>query len=172
MIIPKQIFQTHKNKYIVKDHITTWITQKNYKYTFFDDTKLETYMKNYSDKAYLAFNSVLAPAVKTDLWRYIILYENGGIYADSDIKLIENLDDFIYENDELLVVYDDIRPHSNVFQGFIACKKHHLALKEAIDVTIENILERRYEREGCIPHNVFMISGPSMFGNITNKIQM
>ena len=128
-------------------------------------------MQNYSEDAYRAFCDVWAPAVMTDLWRYIILYENGGLYADADITLVADLKDFIRSDDEFIVVYDDLKPCKNIFQGFIACVKGHPALKEAIDLTIGNILNRRYEKQGKNKHNVFMISGPSMFGNVVKKYQ-
>ena len=169
MRIPKNIFHTHKNEEIVKDHIKTWRNESDYRYYFFNDQRLNDYMRGYSDKVYEAFCSVTSPAVKADLWRYIILYEYGGVYADSDIRLISKLNDFIRDDDELIVVYDDKVPCNDVFQGFIACTPQHPVLKRAICVAADNILCRRYERDGDRPHNVFKISGPSMFGEIVRK---
>ena len=171
MKIPMQIFQTHKNRVVAKDCVKSWLHQEGYKHYFYDDMQLNRFMQNQSKDAYRAFGDVWAPAVKTDLWRYIILYENGGIYADADIKLVKNLKDFVCDDNELIVVYDDEIPCENIFQGFIACAKGHPALKEAVDLTISNILHRRYERNGDSKHNVFMISGPSMFGGIVKKYQ-
>ena len=169
MKIPKQIFQTHKNRVIARDCVNSWLSQAGYKHYFYDDIQLDKFMHDYSKEAHRAFNDVWAPAVKVDLWRYIILYEKGGIYADADIRLVKNLQDFIPIDEELIVVNDDLKPCRDIFQGFIACKKGHPALKEAVDLTISNILHRRYEKCGDTKHNVFMISGPSMFGGIIKK---
>lgn len=171
MKIPMQIFQTHKNRVVAEDCVKSWLHQEGFKHYFYDDMQLDKFMQNQSKEAYRAFGDVWAPAVKADLWRYIVLYENGGIYADADIKLVRNLKDFICSDSELIVVYDDLRPCENLFQGFIACVKGHPALKEAVDLTISNILHRRYERNRDAKHNVFMISGPSMFGGIVKKYQ-
>lgn len=56
------------------------------------------------DKAY--FN--LRPgAYRADLWRLMVLWAEGGVYLDANLKLVRKLEDWIdYSNDELVLVED------------------------------------------------------------------
>lgn len=63
-----------------------------------------------------------------DFIRYKILYEEGGIYSDTDILIIKSLDDLL-DND--LVVSKQSR--RQICNGFIMCSKYNRAIHETLD---------------------------------------
>lgn len=83
---------------------------------YFSDENMDESVRNISamldakgirgvDKAY--FN--LRPgAYRADLWRLMVLWAEGGVYLDANIKLESKLEEWIdYSNDELVLVKDD-----------------------------------------------------------------
>jgi hypothetical protein len=56
----------------------------DYSFSFYDNQRMASYMDtNYSGHPIAAvFKSVRVPAVKADIWRYCILYKEGGVYCD------------------------------------------------------------------------------------------
>jgi hypothetical protein len=70
----------------------------NYFYT--NDLHAGDEIKQFSDELYELFlillklekNNMIPGSYKTDIWRYIKLYNNGGVYADLDSAAIVNLD--------------------------------------------------------------------------------
>jgi mannosyltransferase OCH1-like enzyme len=90
------------------------------------------------------FSSLESPVAKCDLLRYMILFEQGGMYADMDCECKRNLD-FIADDDELVVCKEvdtrsvrvmnmyptDISP---VYcQWTFLARPHHPALKAVLE---------------------------------------
>lgn len=61
----------------------------DYSFHFFDDARMEEYMReNYAGHPILdAFENIRIPASRADIWRYCILYREGGVYCDIDSML-------------------------------------------------------------------------------------
>jgi hypothetical protein len=59
-------------------------TNSDYSFSFFDDRRMEDYMSShYSGHPILkVFLDVRIPVVRADIWRYCILYREGGVYCD------------------------------------------------------------------------------------------
>ncbi len=57
---------------------------RDYSFSFFDDQQMEAYMDaNYSGHPILkVFKEVRMPVLKADIWRYCLLFREGGIYSD------------------------------------------------------------------------------------------
>lgn len=123
-MIPKIIFQTSKKKNnILQEYYLN--TYKDYKYVYFDDVDAIEYLsKNLLTEfagAQNKFNEFIIGAHKADFLRYYFLYMNGGIYIDTDIEIIEPLDNLIKNQDFVGVITGN-----NVgFNGFIACSPKH-----------------------------------------------
>jgi hypothetical protein len=62
---------------------------EDYSFIFYNDAQIEEYMQqNFSGHPILAvFKDLLIPASKIDVWRYCLLYNEGGIYCDIDSAL-------------------------------------------------------------------------------------
>jgi len=98
MFIPNNIFQCHQSflyinqNYQLKNAVTTWLIHTNkFNYYFYSDSMCDSFMKNNtSKKIYEAYLKCPLPVMKADLWRYCIIYEKGGIYADADTLCLIN----------------------------------------------------------------------------------
>ena len=104
------IFQTHKSIEYINSKpklclaVKSWLTQTaQFKYFFYDDNKCNTFMKEIvGGKIYEAYQCLPIKVMKADLWRYCIIYEYGGIYADTDT--ICKINPNIFLNDSLLTI--------------------------------------------------------------------
>jgi hypothetical protein len=81
-------------------------------------------------------------APKVDLWRYLIIYRNGGMYADFDAVLSGAYMERIIGVDDTLVT--SIRNEVEMDQYFILAAKHHPILARAVNQTTEAILKMAY----------------------------
>jgi len=83
-------------------------------------------------------------AHKADLFRYYFLYQNGGVFLDSD-AMIECEMENIARDHELFSVKSYI--DNTVFQGFIGCTPKHpvlyKALKDAYTIDVD-VLTNQY----------------------------
>ena len=71
---------------------------------------------------------------KADIWRYTILFNNGGIYLDIDSEITGVLDSLINDEDEAIITPEI---HENLFiqWGLIFGKQHKI-----LEKTLNNIV--------------------------------
>lgn len=130
----------------------------NYKMYTFKEIDKEFYNNNTSE-VFKAFSHVNAYAFKADVFRYYLLYEYGGWYSDlNNVFLGQKFDT---SKLDFYAFKDDI-PGSSMPElfanGLLYCKKNNKVIKQALDTSIENILNNFY---GDHPLNV---TGPSVIG--------
>jgi mannosyltransferase OCH1-like enzyme len=86
-------------------------------YKLFSLKDMYLYLENnWGNKYVNLFKSYDKIAHKTDLWRYCILYDTGGMYMDADSVLLNDID-FIFDYDLLFVTNN--RGVKDIFNGFI-----------------------------------------------------
>jgi hypothetical protein len=137
-----------------------------YEYKLYDDLDcrkflLDNFGVNYAN----AFDSLIPGAFKCDFWRYAVLYVNGGVYLDMDIKPLYGFRDILLDTDEFLSVADQkngIDRITGIYQAFIACRPKHPILLYSLNLTFANIVTRR------LSVNTLDISGPTVMGNAFN----
>lgn len=144
-MIPKKIFQSHKslnyviNDKVLSDYTNSWKKHyKTYQYNFYDDQRCDSFMKEHFDgNVYDIYKKMPIPVMKADLWRYCIIYHNGGIYADTDCRINTTPDIFINTGSEITLAAE---PTTNFFVqfAFAAIPKSPI-LKSVIDLVCENM---------------------------------
>lgn len=97
-------------------------------------------------------------AFVSDYARYKILYENGGIYLDTDVELIKNLDDLL--NNKAYMGFES-NEYVNTGLGFGAIKGHPLLL-EILDFYNQVDLRKHLE-------DINKVTTPIIVTNILNK---
>lgn len=186
--IPRIIHQTYSSYDNIPDCVKKVMkeNEKNnpqYTFKFYDDDAIVEYIKyNTSQQTYEAF-SKLNPkcgACKADFFRYIILYKEGGVYADIKTKFKVNLDDWIHKNTKLKLTlwpwlthshldkyyHKDSKPKSNnreINQAVLIFPPKHPLMKEVIDKMILNIEEQHVTQER---KSVLETTGPHLFTSV------
>lgn len=87
--IPRKIWQTYRTKELPRpaaEARESWLLlNPHYEYNFQDDAEIERYVINHSDIDTQTFFKALPIGVmKADLWRYLVMAEQGGVYSDID----------------------------------------------------------------------------------------
>jgi len=151
--IPLQIYQTWKTKDLpekMRESVDRLKTKNpDFEYHLYDDTDCYEFIKeNFAEDVAKAYKKIIPGAYKADLWRYCVLYVNGGVYLD--IKY-SNVGDFnlITLTDSEYFVADIEKSGSGIYNAFMICKAGNSKLKQAIEMTTQNILNERYV-DGCL----------------------
>lgn len=111
--IPKIIIQTWKDDKIpdkYKNDIES-VRKYNpdYKYLFFTDDDIETFLKNFYPIYYLTYLKLPILIQKIDFFRYVAIYHYGGFYLDLDMTCLYPLDDLL-DYDCVFPVDQNIKP--------------------------------------------------------------
>lgn len=102
------------------------------------------------------FSSVVPPACKSDIFRLVTLYLNGGWYLDCDLRLIRRLEYIELDGMNTVFIRDDSRVPSITNMSLYFQKGSPLLLK------MINLL-KAYYHQGVYNHDVWSFSGPGLF---------
>lgn len=148
MKIPKILLQTSPKKQ--PEYVLEMLRNKTegWCYQHFTDAEIIRYFIMNPDPEFPfilnKFHKMRFGAHKADLFRYYYLYQNGGVFLDSDAMIECNIG-FIVGDYQLFSVKSYI--DSTIFQGFIGCiPRHpvlHKALKDAYEIDID-VLTKNY----------------------------
>ena len=114
-------------------------------------------MKNIvGSDTYKAYQKLPIKVMKADLWRYCIIYEYGGIYADTDT--ICKVDPTIFLTDSLLTIVPE--NNVNLCQWVFSAPPKSPILKEVIELSVKKILNIDKIKGEHIIHS---LTGPGVF---------
>lgn len=124
---------------------------------------------NYPSRTLKAYRSINPdyPAAQSDFLRYLIIYQNGGVYLDDKSNMIAPLDEIIHESDEYLLSHWKSReslnaypsPYGELQQWHVISKPKHPFLKAVIDNVTHNIETYKLEEQGT-GEAIFALTGP------------
>jgi len=143
MKIPRILLQTSPQKQ--PTYVLNMLKKRCHGWTYyhFTDQEIIRYFINHPEPEFPfiinKFHEMRFGAHKADLFRYYFLYQNGGVFLDSD-AMIECPIDSIVQEYYLFSVKSYIE--NTIFQGFIGCTPRHPVLYEALkDVYTVNVLQ-------------------------------
>jgi hypothetical protein len=161
--IPNILYQTAKGRCVDTDvynaTIRNWLESSEYSlgYKFYDDPRMDAYLMNETrwksifpglSLALKCIEHVQLPVMKADLWRYILLWERGGIFADLDVRLdanqslLQHLRD--HDDDAVFVQVQDRPGRPRVLsQWLFAVSPYHPLLYYAAEQAISLVLKAR-----------------------------
>jgi len=122
-----------------------------------DDTARQYIGENYPTRFLEAFDALIHGAYKADLFRYLVLMKEGGIYADVDVMLEAPLDSFITPSMSFFAARDIPCEYAGeaycLWNGFIGSSPGNPVLVRAVERLVNLIQERAdiydMEREAC-----------------------
>jgi len=151
--IPRIIYQTFKRRHVpasMHAAAKSWIDQNpDYKYRFFEDADIFAYADSFDcsdfpfagDDLSRAIRNVKPGAGKADLFRYLIIYDLGGVYMDIDTFCLSPLSSFVHPDDEAV---SGIGMRGDLHQWGLVYAPHHPFIKRTIENSVSNILARKF----------------------------
>ncbi len=201
MSIPKIIHQTYKTCHLPKElaEITESLRRLNpdWEYKFYTDEDILNYIKQHFDEsilnAYLSINPVLG-AAKADLFRYLAVYNEGGVYLDIKSTCIYPLSSIIQADtcfitaqrqNEIGQDYEGVGKmgyivkdlgisHGEYQQWFIIAEKNSPILKKMIEEFINNIntyTPWKYKFNGYGKRGVLFVTGPVVYTQVIHEMK-
>ena len=128
-----QVTKTRQPSYVVnmvKERFdSTWT------YVNFTDVECVHYMTTHIVPGYERivekFRSLSGPH-RADLFRYLYLYLNGGVFLDGDFMLYRDFRDF-YRDEDFISIQTYHKEFNALFNGFIVVRPHSPIMFEAFD---------------------------------------
>lgn len=162
--IPRKIHQTSYSKKLpqeIQDNIA-YLQELNpgWSYSFYDDADIEAYLNRHYPEEILNYFRKISPgygAAKADLFRYLLIYQEGGVYLDIKSTLTEPLENHLRSDDELVLSYWDNLPcgqqeglwinhkeypnipRGELMQWIIISKPRHPMIREVIIQVLKNL---------------------------------
>lgn len=162
-MIPKIIWQTYKYKYedLQPYMINATETWKNlnpeYEYRYMNDIDAAKFVKQeFGNEWFNIYVNVPLGVMRGDIWRYMIIYKYGGIYADLDTICKEPVSSWIKEDCEMIIC-----PENDVHlcQWTFAASAGHPVIKSVLDCIKEGFNKPDYSQD----HFVHKLTGPAVW---------
>jgi hypothetical protein len=178
--IPPVLYQTAKDRCIstalYNATIQKWLAPRDNNRTlsfrFYDDARMDEYLYNFKKwnsifpalpLALQCIDHVRMPVMKADIWRYLVLWEFGGIFADLDVLGTQQLmEELLESNSDALFVLVNTAGSQVLSQWFLAVSPHHSLVYYAMEEALFRILQAK--RAIPIQH-----SGPRALYDATNR---
>jgi mannosyltransferase OCH1-like enzyme len=150
-MIPKIIWQTYECEYkdlppLALDCANSW-QEKNpdWEYKYISGIERSNFvLNNFGQEWFDIYNSYKANVLRADLWRYMCLYVNGGLYADLDIVCKKSIESFFDLNNNFIASEEPKGPGYS--QMIFASEPNSVFLKNIInDIKIKYYQKNNYD---------------------------
>lgn len=181
--IPKVVYQTwstHTLPPIMKETCEKFKEDNpEFQYVLFDDDECRKFIETHFEGGVLnTYDSLLPGAFKADLWRYCVLYVNGGVYLDikymllpspvegSDTEIAKTpcfrlIDLFDKEKYPIPMVVETSPLY--VYTGLLMTPPKNPLYTECIRRIVENVKHKFYGNSPMAP------TGPELFGGLIEE---
>lgn len=177
--IPFKLKKTY-NSIIPKNLFTCWHTKnlpyhmnKNYKllkelnpefnhFLFDEDECMEFIEKHFPIYVLNAYKSLVPCAYKSDLWRYCVLYINGGIYLDIKYVTVNGFK-LIALTEKEHFVRDLDSSFNGIYNALIVSLPRNNILMSCINKIVNNV-NNKYYGANCLD-----VTGPSLLSKFFTK---
>ena len=153
--IPSRLFVTgpfpvHELPESIRQNLDTWRKHgpSDLSIHWFDDAAAEAWIKTEYPQYLDDYNVLVPGAYKADLWRLLVIYTYGGVYADAGLSLLEPIWD-MFRAAPLMLVHDRVEIDGRkldrmLWQGLFGAVAGHPVIKSMIDKVVQNIRARSY----------------------------
>jgi len=120
--------------------------------------------ENFDSKVLHAYQSLVPAAYKCDLWRYCILYIQGGIYLDISFELKDFSFFEVIDREHFTTEVPGLAPYGwdkykGVSNGLMILHPGNIRMKKIIDAIVDNVEKKFYGR------GVYDITGAVLLGS-------
>lgn len=123
----------------------------------YDEDECLQFIKDHFDQTVSnAYNKLIPASYKSDLWRFCVLYINGGIYMDIKYQCINNFK-LIALTEQEYFVRD--RPEHMSYTALIVVKPHNHIMLKCIKQIVDNVNNQFYGTSSLSP------TGPGLLGS-------
>jgi len=136
-----------------------YLVESNPKITFhlYDENDCREFIKNNFEPDLLhAYDSLIPCSYKSDLWRFCVLYKNGGIYMDIKYRCVNGFKFISLTEKEYFVRDLDI---NNVYTALIITLPGNEIMYKCIRQIVENVKNKFYGNGSLDP------TGPALLAN-------
>lgn len=147
---------------LMKENIEN-LRKQNPEFNFhlYDEDNCREFIKNNFDSEVLnAYNSLIPCSYKSDLWRFCVLYINGGVYMDIKYKCINNFKLIALTEKEYFV---KDRPVNATYTALIVVKPQNPIMLKCINKIVSNVNQKYYGGNALDP------TGPGLLGTFFSK---
>ena len=155
--IPKIIHQTYLTRNVNSDIETNIKNLRNanpdWEYRFYDDNDITIFIETNFPEILKFYNKINPKygAARADLFRYLLMYKDGGAYLDIKSTLAKPLDEILSSSDQYILAHWEFSHNSvgrhtcinntngEYQQWHIICVKGHPFLKAVIENVCKNI---------------------------------
>ena len=134
-------------------------TNPEFEHHLFNNHMCREFIKNnFAQEIVDTYDLIIPYAIKIDLWRYCVLYKNGGVYLDVKYSCINNFK-FYYLSDKEYFCKDLDSPHSQggIYNALIICKPNNDIMLKSINKVVENVRNKYYGKTALHPTGPLMI---------------
>jgi len=144
-----------------QNYIELVINNPEFKHFLYDENECREFIKdNFDENVLNAYNSLIPCSYKSDLWRFCVLYINGGIYLDIKYKCVNRFK-FIALTENEYFVRD--RPDNCVYTALIVTMPKNQIMLNCINKIVENVKNKYYGINALFP------TGPGVLGLFFSK---
>ena len=136
-----------------------FLVNSNPKITFhlYDEKECGRFIRaNFEESVFNSYNSLIPCAYKSDLWRYCVLYINGGIYMDIKYRCVNGFK-FIALTEEEHFIRDRIK--NCIYNAVIVTLPQNEIMRKCIYQIVENVKNKFYGENPVFP------TGPGLLGS-------
>ena len=147
---------------LMKENYEQLILQNpEFNFNLYDEDECRQFIeKNFNSDVLNAYDGLIPCAYKADLWRYCVLYINGGIYMDIKYKCV-NYFKLIALTEKEYFVRD--RPINMTYNALIVVKPQNSIMLQCINQIVKNVKQKYYGKGALFP------TGPGLLGQYFSK---
>ena len=150
---------------LMKEHYEQLVLQNpELHFHLYNEDSCRQFIKDNFDIDILeAYNSLIPCSYKSDLWRFCVLFINGGIYFDIKFMCVNNFN-LIALTEKEFFVKDRDGWGNGTLTGLISVKPGNEILLKCIRQIVENVRNKYYGKDALEP------TGPNLLGKyFTNE---
>jgi len=175
LLVQKNIFQTYKGELEeLDDEILENIDvikrlNPDWNYRYFSDLDCDKWVsQNYPGEVYDIWSRIKIGVAKSDLFRYLLIYKEGGVYLDIKSSIVYPLDYILRDQTEIVFQHWKEKYHHKIlkyqfgeFQNwFLIFPKGHGILQHCIERVIQNLKNYQFDPVEDIKFQILKTTGP------------